>query len=401
MLKYIDNDIKLGVDYDWKLIEREYKKLGVPKEFYQVPFPAITRNKYFIGLSDRSTGKTTGWLLVGLVMNKLYGTIVQYVRETEAELAPSHAEKLVEVIRSYNGGEYIKKLTDGRWNSIYYHWRGFYWCNVDDKGTRVEVSSVEIIHCLSVENHLVYKSGYNAPLGDFVLFDEFIGKYYRTDSAINFMDLTKTIFRDRHSPIIVMVANNIRLSSPYFEEMEISRQVVGMKKGEIRHCVTEKGTKIFVEIIDAEISHSKARKEMNTLFYGFKNPKLNAITGEGLYAFDSVPHIPKRDETWYCIQKNIFIETGLDLLQVEYCYCKDLGYHFEIHRATRTYDDSVILSLEIVQNDNRYLWGFGTKKMQTIFARFLLERRMTYATNEIGTIFNDYLRRYRAVKNEV
>ena len=110
---------------------------------------------------------------------------------------------------------------------------------------------------------------------------------------------------------------------------------------------------------------------------------------------------PKRDETWYCIQKNIFIETGLDLLQVEYCYCNDLGYHFEIHRASRTYDDSVILSLEIVQNDNRYLWGFGTKKMQTIFARFLLERRMTYATNEIGTIFNDYLRRYRAVKNEV
>lgn len=401
IMKYIGNNPILGIDYDWKLIEKEYKKLGVPEDFFRPPFPAIPRNKYFIDLSDRSTGKTTNWLLVGLCMNKLYGTVVQYVRGTEDELAPSFAEKLVEVVRSYNEGEYIRKLTDDKFNSIYYHWKQFYYCLVDEEGNRVEVANKPIIQCLSVDKSHDYKSSYNAPLGDFILYDEFIGKWYRPDEAIHFLDLTKTIFRERHAGIIVMCANTIRLSSPYFEEMEISRQVVGMKKGEIRHCVTEKGTKIFVEIVDAEITKSKARQEMNTLFYGFKNPKINAITGEGLYAYDSVPHVPAHDDTWYCIQRNLYIETGLDLLQVEYCYCDSIGYHFEIHSATRTYDDSIILSLDDRSSDPRHAWGFGNQKMQTIFSKMIVGRRMTYSSNEVGTIFNDYLRRYRAVKNAI
>ena len=399
-MKYIGNRQELGIDYDWKAIEREYKKLAVPEEYYYPPFPAIPRNKYFIDLSDRSTGKTTSWLLLGLCMNKLYGTVTQYVRSTEDELSPSHAQKLIEVILSYHDGEYLRKLTNGRWNSIYYHWRGFYYCNVDGSGKRTEVSENEIIHCLSIDKCMDYKSTYNAPLGDLVILDEFIGKAYRPDEAIHFLDLTKTIFRERHSPIVVMLANTIRLSSPYFEEMEISRQVLGMKKGEVRQCVTEKGTKIFVEILDAGVSKSEARREMNTLFYGFKNPKINAITGEGLYAYESVPHIPRHDDSWYLIQNNIYFETGIDLLQAELCYNDDLGHHFEIHRATKTYDDSVILSLEVVR-DKRYLWGFGNKKLQAIFSRFIVERRLTFSTNEVGTIFNDYVRRYQLVKNKV
>lgn len=399
-MKYIDNKEMLGIAYDFKLIEREYKKLGVPSLWYNPPFTAIPRNKYFIGLSERSTGKTTNWLLYGLVMNKLYGTVVQYVRGTEDELAPSHAEKLVEVIRAYNGGEYIQKLTDGQYNSIYYHWKAWFYCQVDDAGNIVEKSKKECIHCLSVDQWQNYKSGYNAPLGDFVLFDEFIGKFYRPDEAIHFMDLTKTIFRNRLSGIIVMLANYIKLTSVYFEEFEISRQVIGMKKGEFRQCVTEKGTKLFVEIIDAEISKTESQTLMNRLFYGFKNPKINAITGESLYAYESVPHVPKRDESFYVINNKLYVETGIDLLQCELCYNDAQGYHFEIHRATRTYDDSIILSLEIV-DDARYLWGFGTRKIQSIFNKMMLERRLYFSSNEVGTIFNDYVRRYQVLKNKI
>lgn len=398
--KYINDNPALGVEYDFKAIEREYKKLNVPSEWYEPPFPAIPRNKYFIGLSDRSTGKTTNWILYGLCMNKLYGTVIQYVRPRDAELSPSHAEKLVEVIRSHNDGEYIKKLTDNRYNGIYYHWKAFYYCKYDEDGRRVEVSEREIIHCLSIDNADDYKSTYNAPMGDVIILDEFINRYYVPDEAVKFLDLTKTIFRDRHSGFIVMLANTIKMSSPYFEDYEISQQIRGMQKGEIRHVVTEKGTRFFVEIIDAGISKSKSRQEMNTLFYGFKNPKINSITGEGLYAYESVPHIPQRDVSWYCISNVIYIETGIDLLQCELCFCDSLGYHFEIHKATKTYDDSVILSLDPVQ-DGRYLWGFGTPKLQRIFGKLYAERRLTFSNNEIGTIFNDYLRRYRALKNSV
>lgn len=400
IMKYIANNPALGFDYDWKAIEREYKKLGVPDLWYKPPFPALPRNKYFVGLSDRSTGKTTNWLLVGLCMNKLYGTIVQYVRSTEGELSPSHAEKLVEVVRSYNNGEYIRKLTDGRFNSIYYHWKKFYYCTIDENGRRTEIATTEIIQCLSIDRADDYKSTYNAPLGDMILLDEFISRFNRIDESIAFLDLTKTIFRDRHSGFIVMLANTIKLTSPYFDDYEIGRKIRNMQKGEIRQVITDKGTRFFVEIIDAEITRSKARQEMNSLFYGFNNPKINAITGEGLYAYESVPHIPPRDDSWYCIERDLYIETGLDLLQVEYCYNDALGYHFEIHAATRTYNDSYILSLDVTQ-DKRYLWGFGNKKLRAIFARFIAERRITFSSNEIGTVFNDYVRRYKQMKNEV
>lgn len=400
MTKWINGRVELGMEYDFRLIEKEYKKLGVPSLWYTPPFSAIPRNKYFIGLSDRSTGKTTNWLLYGLVMNMIYGTIVQYVRPTEDELAPSHAEKLVEVIRSHNNGEYIEKLTDGRYNSIYYHWKAFYYCRVDEAGNITEKSPKECIHCLSIDQYHVYKSSYNAPMGDFILLDEFIGKYYRPDEAIHFLDLTKTIFRDRLSGIVVMLANTIKLSSVYFEEFEISRQVLGMKKGEFRQCTTEKGTKLFVEVIDAEITRSESRSIMNKLFYGFKNPKINAITGENLYAYESVPHIAPRDDSFYIIENRIYVETGIDLLQAEYCYNDAQGYHMEIHRATRTYDDSIILSLEVVA-DQRYLWGFGSRKIQGVIGRMIAERRIYFSSNEVGTIFNDYVRRYQTLKNRV
>ena len=32
-IRYINNDPNLGIDYDWELIAKEYKKLGVPPEY--------------------------------------------------------------------------------------------------------------------------------------------------------------------------------------------------------------------------------------------------------------------------------------------------------------------------------------------------------------------------------
>lgn len=397
MVKYIDGKPANGILYDWKKIEKEYNALGVPPQFYRPPFSAIPYNKYFGALSDRSTGKTTGWILLGMVMNKLYGTQIQYVRTTADELTPSFADELVGAIKDYNGGEYILKLTDGVYNSIYYHWKQFYYCCVDEKGNRVAVAPESFIQCLSIDRHGDYKSSYNAPKGDLIILDEFIGKYYRPNEAIDFFDLTKTIIRERQSPIIAMLANTIKLSSQYFEEFEISREVVNMKKGERRQFITAKGTHILLEIVDAEVTRSKERKEVNRLFYGFKNPKLGAITGETLFAFDSVPHTPPHDDSWYAIENRIFIETGLDLIKCVYCYSDDLGYHFEIHRATRTYDDSVILTLE-APTDARQLWGFGTPRMCKVWGRMLADRKIFFSSNEVGTIFNDYLQRYRVLK---
>lgn len=400
-IEYIDGKEQNGILYDWRAIEKEYRRLGVPSEYHRPPFLQIPFNKYFIDMSDRSTGKTTTWLLLGLVMHRLYGTVIQYIRPTEDELSPSHATKLVDVLCTYDGGRYIRYLTDGKYNSIYYHWKQFFYCLIDDDGKRVEVSEKPIIQCLSIDRCMDYKSSYNAPRGDLIILDEFLarGRYYRANECVDFLDLLKTIIRERQSAIIAMLANTISLTSPYFEDFEISKEIKTLnKRGDTKQIITERGTHIFVEILDAGVTKSKARQVVNSLYYGFKNPKLSAITGEGgLYAFESVPHIPKHDDSFILVENRIYISTGTELLRCDYCYNKTLGYHMEIHRATRFYDDSVILTLDAIR-DNRFVYGFGTAHLKATWNRLLIEHRVYYESNEVGAIFKDYLQKYKETK---
>ena len=231
--------------------------------------------------------------------------------------------------------------------------------------------------------------------GDFVLFDEFIGTYYRPLEAINFFDLLKTIFRNRISGVVVMLANTINLNSQYFEEFEISRAVKQLHKGDKREIVTERGTRIYIEILDVKRTSSK-RSLMNELFFGFKNPRLSAITGGEVWAFDSVPHIPPKSEQTgrRCILYNIYAEIGIELLKIELVEDDKLGAHLEIHRASKVYDDSIILTLGELK-DKRYVYGFGVGRLNTILAKYINERKVLYSSNEVGSIFKDYIHRYK------
>lgn len=399
-IKYINNDKELGIEYDLKAIKRVYDGLKVPPEYDLIPWNALSKDKYIQELSERSLGKTTCWLLLGCCFNKLYKTTIQYIRSTEAQLAPSHAEKLVEVLRSYNEGEYIKKLTDGKYNYISYHWKQFFYSNIDESGKVTERSEEPLIQCLSVDKHEDYKSSYNTYMnrGDFVLFDEFIGTYYRPNEAIYFFDLLRTIFRNRISGIVVMLANTINLNSQYFEEFEISRAVKQLRKGEKKEIITERGTRIFIEILDVKKTQTK-RSLMNELFFGFSNPKLAAITGSDVWAFEAVPHImPKSEQiNRQCIINNLYLESGLELLKIELVYNDNIGTHLEIHRASRTYDDSIILTLGEITS-TKYRYGLGEGRLYKILAKYINSRKVLYSSNEVGSIFKDYLYRYKLDK---
>ena len=234
--------------------------------------------------------------------------------------------------------------------------------------------------------------------GDFVIFDEFIGTYYRPNEAIYFFDLLKTIFRNRVSGIVVMLANTINLNSQYFEEFEISRAVKQLRKGEKKEIITERGTRIFIEILDVKKTQTK-RSLMNELFFGFSNPKLSAITGSDVWAFEAVPHImPKSEQiNRQCIINNLYLESGLELLKIELVYNDNIGSHLEIHRASRTYDDSIILTLGEITS-TKYRYGLGEGRLYKILAKYINSRKVLYSSNEVGSIFKDYLYRYKLDK---
>ena len=82
-IKYIDNNQQKGILIDWNMIFREYKKLKCPADVYDPTTFPINVVNWGVILSDRAKGKTTDWLLIGLLLYKHYKIQTGYIRQTD------------------------------------------------------------------------------------------------------------------------------------------------------------------------------------------------------------------------------------------------------------------------------------------------------------------------------
>lgn len=384
-IKYIDNNMELGIEYDVKAIEKWFRQLGCPDDLFD-PFPALRSGcKYIVDLSERSAAKTTQWLLVGMVMNWHYGTIIQYVRQVEDMIMPKATRDLFSVILKFN---YVSKLTDGEYNSVTYKARRWYFAFVNEVGDVVRECPDHFCFMCSIDRALDLKSGYNAPAGDLIIFDEFIGKFYTPNEFVRFCDLTKTIIRDRISPVVVMLANTIDRHSQYFNELEIYDEVQLMEKGDHKIITSSRGTKVYVDIIGVAPRRKKKRSLVNKLFYGFKNPRLASITGED-WALDPYQHIPERCDV-QCISRQLYVYHNNKYLRLDIMQHPELGLCMYVHWATRTHDDSIILTTA-ERYDPRYYYKLGPEGTARLIKKLHDTNRIYYATNDCGSFLANYL----------
>lgn len=397
-IKYIDNKESYGINYDWNAIMREYKKLKVPKEFLGATDLPIEKATYHVILSPRRIGKTTGILLLGMVMNSMYGTVMQYIRQTEDMIKPSTALDLFNVIIEYRDGDYIKKVTKGRYNSICYHWRAYYYCLVDDDGKILERSENYFCKVLSIDKAFNYKSAYNSPTGDIIIYDEFISNKYQPDEFTNFMDLLSTIIRGRKCAKIFMLANTISLTSPYFKEMEIYTVIKNMKLGQSNYITTDNGTKLFFALMDTK--QSQHRSDLNRLYFGFRNTRLNSITGSDTYAFDIAPHIPSHDK-FDILYEGIVIKTDLGMYRIKLVNSESLGLCVYVTPTTKIREDDRVYTNEIRSSIQEYHGMKYDRIDKILFEKLFREGRFYYDCNETQSIIRDYLRicykNYRAI----
>lgn len=383
--EFIDGKRTNGIIYDYPTIRKEFRKLKIPTEFYNPSKCPFDKCKWFINLSDRSTGKTTNWLLFGMIMNKLYGTVIQYVRQTNDMITPRNSKNLFDTILDNN---YVSKLTDGKYNTIVYKAKRWYYAIADDNGEIIEQKNNHFMCMLSIDNAENYKSSYNAPYGDIIIFDEFIGKYYYRNEFVRFNDLLKTIIRDRQAPIIVLLANTIDKNSQYFNELEIYNTVQQMKQGDSEIITSERGTNIYVEILESGVKKQKTRSIVNTLFFGWKNPLISSITGED-WSINNYQHIPQYNSK--TILKRYYLEFNNTLLALDVRSCKELGIYVAVHRATRSYDDSIIFTIgEIDKSNKRFRFGFShsDQRLWEMYKR----NKFYYASNDLGSLLDNYVK---------
>lgn len=385
-MKYVENNEKYGLKYDLNKIANEYKKLKVPVEFDLIDFKRFENSKYIIDLSQRTIGKTTNYLILGMVFNKIYGTQICYIREKHDMIKASLAEKLTETLVKYKDGYYIKQLTNGKYNSVFYRWQKLYYCLVNETGERVEISSEPFLIFMSIDLHEQYKSTINNPLLDFIIFDEFISRYYTQDSCFMFMDLLSTVIRKRKSPYIIMLANNININSPWFEELTIGKQVRKLNFGETIEINSDMGTKFSIRMIEEK--NLKERKEHNKLFFGINNPKLSSITGENNWSVRQVQHIYKNMKYNKLLQPIFIFISANYYLRMDFAEMEN-DIVLIVTKSKKILEDDIVFTLKDYCEKNEY-FGLCNEKIENKVKQLLKQNKVYYATNEIGEDFLNY-----------
>ena len=342
-LRYIENKEEYGIAYDWGAIRRAFRALKCPPQYSSPIDTPWETCAYDVEMSSRSTGKTTMGILWGMTIRKLYpGFQTGLLRLREDQIMPKNIRQMLDTIRTYNGGWYVKQLTDGRWNDIQHDAtkRAFRYVNRDENGEIYEKDEPFLL-LLAVNKSEDYKSALVAPKLDLLIFDEFIAELYDPDDMIRFMNIIKTIFRDRMSGRVCMMANTIKPGSPWFRELEISKPLRAMKVGDSKIVKTEMGTPIYLHLFD---NPTKQRTRINAFFFGFKNPALAAIRGDGeLWAYRDFQRILS-DESDEVITKRLKIDTGDELLGCDWVKTKDRGMVFNIHPVTYIRDEDIVLT---------------------------------------------------------
>lgn len=387
-MKYIENDINKGIEYDWKLLRKDFKTLKIPRDVYDTSKNPFETSNIFVDVSERSVGKTTNWLLLGMLMYVRYGTIIQYIRQNELMITPKNMKDLMETVKKFN---YIEKITKGKYNDCIYKARRWNFIHVNDAGEIDVIDNSHFMMCLSIDKSEIYKSSYNAPTGDLIIFDEFTSKHYSSDEFVYFLDLVKTIQRERQSLKIVMLSNTLDVHNQYFHELEIFGTISKMNVGDKRDVITDGGTSIHINFIEPNMKLKEKKSISNMLYYGFKNPKLNAITGlNGTWALKNCQRIPK-NKTYKSVDRHIYISHNNLLLNLEIVNIEDIGVAMYVHYATFTYDDSIILTLDFIYDDI-HKYKLGGKKLQKMILNMLEKSKIYYASNDVNSLFENYLK---------
>lgn len=360
----------------------------IPAGYYN---PLDDRKFYEAGVnvlcSTRSVGKTTNFLIAGLCLYCIDKTQTIYMRASDEQIRPKNVRQIFNVIIERG---YIEDITNGAYNSVTQISRYWYLCKVED-GKVVDKDSDAFMVMVALNENDELCSSLNTPKGDWVVFDEFISHQnkYQKDEFFIFMDLLKTILRDRTDAHVCMLANTVDPESRYFYEMEIRDFLEYVENDKTDVLTTRLGTKISFRVMTAGIQLHTLKKASFLKFFGFSHPRMASITGVGeLFTFARYPHLNcELDEVEY-LARNIYCEyMRSKYLAIDFIYNrKTERTMLHIHKSKQPWrDDAVVIVAGTPEDKNELTWDSRLGKK-------ILKMRQsglaTYGTNADGSLFD-------------
>lgn len=389
---------------DWKQVNKFIKGLNIPKDYWGIDFETLAEYQYNIYLSIRETaGKTTQTLILGLVLNKLWPEqySIEYIRNDTSQITRANIEDLFNTVKRF---DYIKKIYNNRWNDINYHVqsRKFFLCTRDENGDILEEDVLPVCIVHSLEKAKEFKSGYNNPRGNYILFDEFID----TDRATymifpEFLNAVSTIGRPGSRAQwlkVILIGNNTDPYSFWFDEFGISEDIPYLKFGGTITFKTEYNTTGCCRLLEPGEVQKKRLASKNIPFLGFPGKKAAAFTGATEWAGKTYRHPEWELDYDNCYNRRCYIKHRGRYIQLDLFKDEERGIYTFLHfAAPPKYDDNLILTIEPEKASDIY--GFGKYEKRERIRNILLkytgcyqENRFYYATNMVGSLTDDFIK---------
>lgn len=362
-------------------------------DFYQLDniFKASPEAKYYVIWGERSNGKTFAVLEYAIDKYFQTGEQLALLRRLDENFKGKYGANMFDNFL-YNPirGNIIEAKSKGKWNSIKYLSRKWYFVRRNEEGDIVESDPEPFAFAFALAAEEKYKS-LAFPKITTILNDEFISMSggYLTDEFLLFTSILSTIIRNRDNVKIFLCANAIPSYNPYIIEMGLTR-FKKMEAGKID--IYHYGNSKLVVAVEHTGTALKTKGKKSDVYFAFDNPQLKMIT-EGDFMFALYPHAPFK---W--IPKEIkfiyFIVFDGEIFQCEVIH-HEKNWITYIHEKTtplKDEDNDLIYSQEIDPRPNHSRKILTpANPLQNAIARFFMEEKVFYQDNRVGEQVNQYL----------
>ena len=372
---------------------KDYKKaieilygLGCYKETYWNPKSVhLEKNDLTFLLSERSLGKTTAMLLLGMELNNLYGTVIHYIRESTKHLNRAYTKTLFSTIVE---NHYVEKITDNKYNDVAYNpqERKWYYRLIDEDGVILDMAQNPFMVGLACDNSDAIKSSYVCSDADFIIVDEFCSQSMR-NYFLDLNNIFSTLIRERSDFKIVFLSNAIDRTHWIFDEFPLREIIDTIEEGEYERFTTEQGMSFYIEFCYHEATRNR-KSFVNKHLFGYANNKLSAITGGG-WQMKIYRHLPAGAE-YEKIDCTRCIQTTSGYIALDVILYDD-DFYIYCHKKTKLYDDTIIYSIDATY-DKRKRFCFGSKKYDRKIWNLIKQNKIFYGTNRDGMLLDAYIK---------
>lgn len=244
--------------------------------------------QFYMFIGERSNGKTYSALSYALDRFAEHGERFAYVRRLSESTRAKYMREL------FNGnaatGDVQQHMKRAGYEGIRFYSSCFFPTTVGEKGKLV-MADDPMGYTFSINTWETSK-GASFPEVTTVIFDEFLTRqYYLPNEPTLFENLLSSIVRQRSNVRVLMLANTVSWTAPYFSEWGLNH-VREMKQGSFDIYQTGDGAR---KIVVCYTEHANTKE--SDVYFNYDNPRSRMIT-DGVWETAMYPKVPDDITGW-------------------------------------------------------------------------------------------------------